>query len=285
MSTTTGTTSPGLVPRPTGYMSAGTLAEPRLELRHVALSMVTGVNSGSPQPVLADISLTVRAGEFVAVVGPSGCGKSTLLSVIAGLLSPDSGQVAIDGDSSAPRLGRVALMHQRDLLLPWRTVRENSRLGLELLRPPGANADGQLSALATRFGLSDILEVYPDRLSGGMRQRVALLRTVLPDRPVLLLDEPFGALDAITRAGLQEWLEGVLDRTDKAVVLVTHDVDEALLLADRVYVMSGPPGRFGAVLESQLPRPRLRNLVTTTQFTTLKQQLLDALASAMQVGR
>jgi ABC-type nitrate/sulfonate/bicarbonate transport system ATPase subunit len=228
--------------------------------------------------VLQDVSLLVRAGEFAAIVGPSGCGKSTLLNVIAGLQRPDAGEVLIDGDSRAPRLGRVAYMHQRDLLLPWRTVIGNARLGLEIAGVPARQANASAETLMGRFGLAGLAGAYPGTLSGGMRQRVALLRAALPDRSVLLLDEPFGALDAITRADLQKWLEGVLARTDKAIVLVTHDVEEALILADRVLVMAGPPGHIVAEVAVDLARPRPDGIVTTGPFVALKRRLLAALS-------
>lgn len=231
----------------------------------------------APGEVLRDISLSVRAGEFVAIVGPSGCGKSTLLNVIAGLQEPTSGYVALDGERNARRLGLVAYMHQRDLLLPWRTVLENARLGLELQGMPLNEANRRAGDLTARFGLGGVEQAYPWRLSGGMRQRVALLRATLPDQGVLLLDEPFGALDAITRADLQQWLADVLDREDKAVVLVTHDVEEALLLADRVLVMSSSPGRIIENITVDLPRPRSSEVVTDSRFVELKRRLLAAL--------
>lgn len=251
---------------------------PRLEVRQVTRAWKPEKGRGSPQPVLQDVSLLVRAGEFAAIVGPSGCGKSTLLNVIAGLQRPDAGEVLIDGDSRAPRLGRVAYMHQRDLLLPWRTVIENARLGLEIAGVPARQANASAETLMGRFGLAGLAGAYPGTLSGGMRQRVALLRAALPDRSVLLLDEPFGALDAITRADLQKWLEGVLARTDKAIVLVTHDVEEALILADRVLVMAGPPGHIVAEVAVDLARPRPDGIVTTGPFVALKRRLLAALS-------
>ena len=169
-----------------------------------------------PIEAIDAISLDVDLGEFVVIVGPSGCGKSTLLNIIAGLAEPDIGSVSLQGDDNAERIGRVAYMHQIDLLLPWRNVLSNATLGLEIAGIPRADADAKATELAQRFGIADFLNAYPATLSGGMRQRVALLRAVLPDRDVLLLDEPFKALDAITRAELQRWLSDVLDRTNRA---------------------------------------------------------------------
>ena len=223
------------------------------------------------------VSMDVALGEFVVIVGPSGCGKSTLLNIIAGLVEPDSGTVGLEGDNEAERIGRVAYMHQIDLLLPWRNVLSNATLGLEIAGIPRADADAKATELAQRFGIADFLNAYPATLSGGMRQRVALLRAVLPDRDVLLLDEPFKALDAITRAELQRWLSDVLDRTNRATVMVTHDVEEALMLGDRVLVMSPRPGRIVLELNVDLPRPRPRDIVRDSKFVDYKWQLLSAL--------
>ncbi len=260
--------------------------KPRLEVKRVTRTWPsTSALDGGPDVVLKDVSLTVGAGEFVAVLGPSGCGKSTLLNVIAGLQEPGSGEVLLDGDPCARRIGRVAYMHQRDLLLPWRTVIENARLGIELGGVTAAEAGRRAREGAERFGLSKVADSYPWKLSGGMRQRVALLRATLPDRSVLLLDEPFGALDSITRADLQKWLSEVLDRADRAVVLVTHDVEEALILADRVYVMAGPPGQIVDEIIVALPRPRPEGIVTSALFVAHKRRLLAALAGQKEPER
>ena len=223
------------------------------------------------------VSMDVALGEFVVIVGPSGCGKSTLLNIIAGLVDPDTGFVGLQGDNEAERIGRVAYMHQIDLLLPWRNVLSNATLGLEIAGIPRADADAKATELAQRFGIADFLSAYPATLSGGMRQRVALLRAVLLERDVLLLDEPFKALDAITRAELQRWLSDVLDRTNRATVMVTHDVEEALMLGDRVLVMSPRPGRIVLELDVDLPRPRPRDIVRDSKFVDYKWQLLSAL--------
>jgi ABC-type nitrate/sulfonate/bicarbonate transport system ATPase subunit len=230
-----------------------------------------------PVEAIKDISFDAALGEFVVIVGPSGCGKSTLLNVIAGLLHPDIGSVSLRGDTKARRIGRVAYMHQIDLLLPWRNVLSNAILGLEIAGVQRREAEAKAAELATRFGIADFLNAYPATLSGGMRQRVALLRAVLPQRDVLLLDEPFKALDAITRAGLQRWLSDVLDRTNRATIMVTHDVEEALMLGDRVLVMSPRPGRITLELEVDFPRPRPKDVVRESRFVDLKWQLLSAL--------
>jgi NitT/TauT family transport system ATP-binding protein len=187
--------------------------------------------------VLDGVDLTVDGGGRVAVVGPSGCGKSTLLTLLAGLEQPDAGTVEGAG------LDRCALMPQRDLLLPWRSALDNAALPLELAGASRGNARTRAQPLFERFGLDGFAETPPRELSGGMRQRVAFLRTLLAGKPVLLLDEPFGALDAITREELQEWLAGALDAEPRTVVLVTHDIDEALRLCSRVVVLSRRPAR------------------------------------------
>ena len=229
--------------------------------------------------ILDGVSFSVDRGESIALVGPSGCGKSTILNLISGVLSPGSGRICADGlDNHYERLGNVSYMQQKDLLLPWRTVAENSGLGLELRGTSGADSRLEVERLAESFGLADVLGSMPHELSGGMRQRVALLRAVLPDNPVLLLDEPFGALDAITRRSLQQWLLNVLDTTNKAVVLVTHDVEEAIHLADRIMVMSTNPGRIVAEVRVELePDTERIEISTSPRFVALKSHILDLL--------
>jgi ABC-type nitrate/sulfonate/bicarbonate transport system ATPase subunit len=214
---------------------------------------------------LAEIDLSLPAGAVTAVVGPSGCGKSTLLELVAGLQEPDEGEI-----------GRqpAAYMPQRDLLLPWRDALGNAALALECQGVTRAEARRRAVPLFERFGLAEFERVRPAELSGGMRQRVAFLRTLLQGRPVLLLDEPFGALDAITRADLREWLADALAEDPRTVLLVTHDVEEAVFLADRIVVLSPRPGRVVADFEVDLPRPRS---VTDTAFTELKARALEAL--------
>jgi len=214
---------------------------------------------------LDGVDLRVGDGEVVAVVGPSGCGKSTLLELVAGLQQPDEGTV-----SAAP----ASYMPQRDLLLPWRDALANAALALECEGVSRSEARRRAEPLFERFGLAEFERARPAELSGGMRQRVAFLRTLLPGRPVLLLDEPFGALDAITRASMQRWLADALAQEPRTVLLVTHDVEEAVFLADRVAVLSPRPGRVVAEIEVGLDRPRD---VTSPEFGALKRQALEAL--------
>ena len=233
-----------------------------------------------PVHALDGVDLTVRHGEVVALVGPSGCGKSTLLELLAGLQEPDAGSVAAGGASEASaRLRACAFMPQRDLLLPWRDALGNAGLALECAGASRAEARRAAAPLFERFGLAEFERAHPPELSGGMRQRVAFLRTLLAGRPVLLLDEPFAALDAITRAGMQEWLADALEREPRTVVLVTHDVEEALFLADRVAVLSPRPGRVVAELRVPLPRPRARReTVTSAEFLALRERAMATLS-------
>jgi ABC-type nitrate/sulfonate/bicarbonate transport system ATPase subunit len=224
---------------------------------------------------LAGVDLELRADEVLAVVGPSGCGKSTLLELVAGLQEPDQGVVRVLGRTAASeRRAACAYMPQRDLLLPWRDGLGNAALALECQGVRRAEARRRAAPLFERFGLAEFERVRPAELSGGMRQRVAFLRTLLPGRPVLLLDEPFGALDSITRSSMQEWLADALAQEPRAVLLVTHDVEEAIFLADRVAVLSPRPGRVVAEVEVELPRPRS---TTDPGFVELKRETLEAL--------
>jgi ABC-type nitrate/sulfonate/bicarbonate transport system ATPase subunit len=237
-----------------------------VEVERVSLTYAGSVTA------LQDVSLKAAAGEVVAVVGPSGCGKTTLLELICGLLSADSGAVHSDP---------AALMAQHDLLLPWASALDNACLAMRVGPSPVAldQARDEAHPWFERFGLSGFERARPHELSGGMRQRVAFLRTLLSGKPVLCLDEPFGALDAITRTEMQGWLAHVLKAEAAAddartVVLVTHDVEEAVILADRVLVMSARPGRVVDVIETGLPRPRA---ATDSAVVELRARALAAL--------
>jgi ABC-type nitrate/sulfonate/bicarbonate transport system ATPase subunit len=240
-------------------------------------SLAWGAAKDGRVTALAGIELELRADEVLAVVGPSGCGKSTLLELVAGLQEPDEGVVTVLGATGAlERRASCAYMPQRDLLLPWRDALDNAALALECQGVRRAEARRRAAPLFERFGLAEFEHVRPAELSGGMRQRVAFLRTLLPGRPVLLLDEPFGALDSITRAAMQEWLAAALAQEPRTVLLVTHDVEEAIFLADRVAVLSPRPGRVVAQLDVPLPRPRS---TTDAAFVDLKRETLAALRS------
>jgi NitT/TauT family transport system ATP-binding protein len=214
---------------------------------------------------LEGLDLEVRAGEIVAVVGPSGCGKTTLLELGCGLQTPDAGSVRSDP---------AVLMPQRDGLLPWLRAIDNAALAVRLAGASREAARARAHPLFAAFGLEGFERARPHELSGGMRQRVAFLRTLLPGHSVLLLDEPFGALDSITRASMQHWLADALAVDPRTVLLVTHDVEEALFLADRVAVLSQRPGRVVADIDVDLPRPRD---VTSPGFGAIKRRALEAL--------
>ena len=246
-----------------------------------ALLAVSGIGFDYENvPILAEVSISVDRGEFVALVGPSGCGKSTLLNLISGVLEAKEGSINTNGlVGRAERLGNVSYMQQNDLLLPWRTVAGNCRLGLELKGVGKAESNERVERLAELFDIADVLDHMPWQLSGGMRQRVALLRAVLPDSLVLLLDEPFGALDAITRRSLQQWLLNVLDTADKAVVLVTHDVDEAILLADRILVMAPEPGRIIADIKVDFEaKTDTEDISISLEFNKIRTNILHLLS-------
>jgi NitT/TauT family transport system ATP-binding protein len=217
---------------------------------------------------LRDVSLRVAPGEIVALVGPSGCGKSTLLELVCGLGEPDSGTV---------RSGAAALMPQRDALLPWLSALDNAALALRVAGVPRAAARARAHEHFAAFGLEGFERARPAALSGGMRQRVAFLRTLLAGRPVLCLDEPFGALDALTRLQMQRWLADALAREPRTVLLVTHDVEEAALLADRVVLLSPRPGRIVETLDVALPRPRERD---DRALVELRERALRVLGAA-----
>ncbi len=234
-------------------------------------------HDGGTLTVLDGVEFFARDGEFVSIVGPSGCGKSTLLNIIAGLDEPDSGALHLDGISAGERLGRVGYMQQKDLLFPWRNVVDNALLGLELRRVPRQQSRQAALDLMESFGLSGFESAYPHALSGGMRQRVSFLRTVLADQQIFLLDEPLSALDALSRAQIQEWMQHTWMSLRKTVVLVTHDVDEAIFLSDRVYVMTARPGRMKLALDVDLPRPRSLDVLTAPEFVAMKARLLSAI--------
>ena len=224
------------------------------------------------------MTLTIPAGRFVSLIGPSGCGKSTIFNIVAGLQEPTTGRVLIDGVDATGTIGRVGYMLQKDLLLPWRTLVDNIILGMEIQGVPLRQARETALPLLRRYGLGGFERAYPSALSGGMRQRAALLRTLLFDTDVILLDEPFGALDAQTKLQMQEWLMQLWSDFQKTVVFVTHDVEEAIYLSDEIHVMGTRPGRILESIPIALPRPRARTASLTPAFLAIKERCLGLLA-------
>jgi len=231
---------------------------------------------------IAGIDLELPPQGVIGLVGPSGCGKSTLLELLCGLREPSAGAIAVGGESSAPgRLRRCSYMPQRDLLLPWYSAIDNAALAPRNRGAGRAAARAEAAELFERFGLAGFETARPSELSGGMRQRVAFLRTLLSGKPVLALDEPFASLDAITRAEMQAWLAQALEADPRTVVLVSHDVEEALYLSDRVAVLSARPGRIVAELRAPAPRSPDRDAaVTHPAFVALREQAMQALREA-----
>jgi len=238
---------------------------------------VAGTKRSEDVPVLSPVDIVARPGEFVSIVGPSGCGKSTLFSIVAGLETPSEGSILIDGVDHTGETGLVGYMLQKDLLMPWRSVLANVVLGLEVRGVRRADAVAAARPLLREYGLGDYEDAKPGQLSGGMRQRAALLRTLLFNRQIMLLDEPFGALDAQTRLQMQMWLLEVQATFAKTIVFVTHDIDEAVFLSDRIYVMHGKPGEVVREIRVDLPRPRTLEATGSAAFGRYKDEVRSIL--------
>ena len=242
------------------------------------LSIVFDAPSG--QVVAVDrVSLTVAQGEFVSIVGPSGCGKSTLLNAMAGLERPFEGQVLIADEALRAPRPEIGMVFQQPHLFPWKSVRRNIAHGPRALGKPKAEALRIADGLIEMIGLTRFASAYPHTLSGGMQQRVAIARALANQPRVLLMDEPFGALDAQTRAVMQDNLLELRERINATIVFVTHDIDEAILLSDRVLIMSAGPGRILKDLQVSLPRPRSSAIVAEAAYLALKRDCLDLIRS------
>ena len=230
--------------------------------------------------VLENINLDVSPGEFVSLLGPSGSGKSTLLRLAAGIIAPDKGRITISGESFDGRVApkkKTGYMPQKDLLLPWKTTVQNAALPLIAAGISRKEAEKEAVNYLPQFGLDGFEAAYPHQLSGGMRQRAALLRTFLIKSDILLLDEPFAALDAITRQAMAAWLANIQHRYQKTVLFVTHSVEEAIYLSSRVYVITKRPGTIILEKKIDIPHPRQKEIITTKKFVALKEELLAAL--------
>lgn len=243
------------------------------------LSVQNIAKSYDGKSVLGDISLTLNKGELVCLLGISGAGKTTLFNIISGLLMPDSGKIFLDGKDVTGSTGRVSYMLQKDMLLPWYTVLDNTALPLIIRGTPKKEARITAASYFAQFGIEGTEKQYPSELSGGMRQRAALLRTYLFSADVALLDEPFSALDAITKMQMHAWYLSVMQKLKLSTLFITHDIDEAILLSDRIYILGGTPGRITAELEITEKRPRTTEFSLTTQFIEYKKKILSILAS------
>lgn len=227
--------------------------------------------------VVDGISLHVREGEFVSILGPSGAGKSTIFQLLTGTISANGGTISLNEEPLKPLKGQFALMPQRDALMPWRRILDNATLGLEVQGMGRKAAHAKVMPFLAEFGLAGFENHYPAQLSGGMRQRAALLRTVVQERDMLLLDEPFGALDALTRTGMQRWLETMWKRHRWTALLITHDVREAVFLSDRIYVLSARPARVLREFHVPLPRPRDGTARGLRQASAIEAAVLETL--------
>lgn len=250
----------------------------RLELDR--LSVVFRSAGGDRIPALGPVSLTVTSGEFVALLGPSGCGKSTLIRVVAGLQSPTTGQALLDGDVITQPSERVGMMFQEPNLLPWRRVRDNMALPLELAGIQPAVRAKQAQQMLTRMGLNEFADAYPATLSGGMAQRVALGRVLMRQPRVLLLDEPFGALDALTRERISLDVREVWQQQQQTLLMVTHDINEAVMLAQRILVFSQRPGQIIGDIAVDLPPERTPELVYTPAFAAIAHRVRTMIEAA-----
>ncbi|GAA1019802.1 ABC transporter [Acrocarpospora pleiomorpha] len=254
-----------------GVTSGSTLA---LEVSGVSKSFRRGRET---LPVLVDISLRVENGEFVSIVGPSGGGKSTLFHIVGGLLAADRGTVRVGGQDAAGRRGLIGYMPQQPALLPWRTIEDNVVLAREIAGEPRLGSSALAREWLAKAGLDGFASAYPHTLSGGMQQRVAFLRALLSDHELLLLDEPFSALDAILRVDMHRWLLDIWEENRRSILFITHNVEEALLLSSTVYVFTGRPATVLERVEVPFARPRLDEVLDDPEFIRLKRRLTHLL--------
>ncbi|MBQ3007123.1 MAG: ABC transporter ATP-binding protein [Clostridia bacterium] len=241
----------------------------KLEVRNVSKSF-------DGKPVLKDISVELIRGELVCLLGVSGVGKTTLFNIISGLLSPDDGQVLLDGKDITDQPGHISYMLQKDLLLPYRTIEDNAALPLLLKGMKKKEARMKVSPMFSQFGLEGTQKKYPSQLSGGMRQRAALLRTYMFSKDVALLDEPFSALDTITKSSMHKWYLKVMEQIQLSTLFITHDIDEAILISDRIYLLSGLPGEITGEIIINEPKPRRDDFNLTAEFLEYKRRIISS---------
>lgn len=227
--------------------------------------------------VLDKVCIELKYGEFVSIIGPSGCGKSTIFNVISGLTKPDSGEVFIDGENYTGKTARVSYLHQKDLLLPWKSIIDNVSIPLILKGESKKIAREKATAYFQLFGLDGFEHKYPYQLSGGMKQRAALLRTYLFSKDIMLLDEPFGGLDALTKSKMYIWLKKVTADLKASVLFITHDIDEAIFLSDRIYILSNRPAKIQKEIAINLPLERDKEIIISNEFIQIKKEILVTL--------
>ena len=228
-------------------------------------------------PVLKDVNVELHEHELVSILGASGCGKTTLFHIISGLHKPQQGKVTLNGKDITGCPGQISYMMQKDLLLPYRTIQDNVSLPLVLKGESKRKAREKVSLYFEEFGLEGTQKKYPRQLSGGMRQRAALLRTYMFSRDVALLDEPFSALDTLTKSEMHRWYLDVMDKIHLSTLFITHDIDEAILLSDRIYLLTGKPGRVTEEIIIKEPKPRKREFNLTEEFLEYKRRILERL--------
>ncbi|MCE5169170.1 ABC transporter ATP-binding protein [Paenibacillus profundus] len=250
-----------------------------LELKDASMSFA---GSTGKLHVLDNVSLTVQQGEFVSIIGPSGSGKSTLFHLIGGLLRPAAGAIQVNGQDVVGQTGHVSYMPQQPALFPWRTVEDNVILAQEIAGTSKKEAREEARKWLANVGLSGYERAYPHELSGGMQQRVAFLRAMMSPHELMLLDEPFSALDALTRSGMQRWLIDLWERHRRSVLFITHSIEEALLLSDSIYVLSNRPARVLQKVRVPFARPRTEALASEAEFIRLKRDLSELLHSVQK---
>ncbi len=242
----------------------------KLEVREVS-------HSFEDLSVVDNVSLSLKENEFVSLLGPSGSGKSTIFNIIAGLLKPNKGKIIIDGQDYTGRTGRVSYMYQKDLLLPWKKIIDNVAIPLIIKGVSKKEAREKVSEYFKIFGLEGFEHKYPFQLSGGMRQRAALMRTYMFSKDIILLDEPFGGLDAITKQRMQYWLMEVLENLSASVLFITHDIEEAIFLSNRIYILSDRPANVKEELKVDILQPRNSDIITTPEFNDIKKHIMEIL--------
>ena len=227
--------------------------------------------------VLDIVSIELKQCEFVSIIGPSGCGKSTIFNIISGLTKPDSGEVFIDGKNYTGKTARVSYLHQKDLLLPWKRIIDNVSIPLILKGESRKTSRDKAAAYFELFGLEGFESKYPHQLSGGMKQRAALLRTYLFSKDIMLLDEPFGGLDALTKSKMYIWLKKVTEDLKTSVLFITHDVEEAIFLSDRIYILSDRPAKIQKEIMINLPLMRGKEIILSNEFIQIKKEILETM--------